>query len=102
MVCSSLISHIMRAFMVLSTLLLSGSMFAQDTIDSTGINTATKSVFSEAKEMVKNNESTMMSILMIVMVILLVVLALFLSFKGGRGSDQKRKKVLDRQRRRGA
>ena len=66
-----------------------------------GVNQTIKGVFSEAKEIVKTNESTWTSIFMILMVVLLVIIALWLSFKSS-STDDKRKKVLDRQRKRNA
>lgn len=64
-----------------------------------GVNKTIKGVFTEAKDIVKTNENTWTSIFMILMVIVLVVIALWLSFKSS-STDDKRKKVLDRQRKR--
>lgn len=80
--------------------------FAQEAVADTastdtaaGVNKTIKGVFSEAKDIVKTNESTWTSLFMILMVIILVVIALWLSFKSS-STDDKRKKVLDRQRKR--
>jgi hypothetical protein len=62
-------------------------------------NTAIKSVFKEAKQIVKGDESTLLSILMICLVLTVVGIALWLSFKSP-SSSEKRQRVLQRQRKR--
>lgn len=74
-----------------------GDSAASDT--AAGVNKTIKGVFTEAKDIVKTNENTWTSIFMILMVIILVIIALWLSFKSS-STDDKRKKVLDRQRKR--
>jgi hypothetical protein len=66
--------------------------------DSAGINKTIKSVFSEAKEAAGQGESTLLPVLMILLVLCVVGFALWLSFRGP-SAGEKRKKVMDRQRR---
>jgi hypothetical protein len=91
-------------FILLQGLLTGAISFAQEAdtaaVDSVGgINKTTKGVFTELKDIAKTNESTWTSLFMILMVIVLVGIALWLSFKSS-STDDKRKKVLDRQRKR--
>lgn len=67
--------------------------------DSVKVNATTKTIFSQAKKLVSEDQSTIMSIIMIVCVLTLVVIALWLSFRSPSSSD-KRKKVMERQQQR--
>lgn len=69
--------------------------------DSTGLNKTIKSVFSEAKEAAGQGESSLLPVLMILLVLCVVGFALWLSFRGPSAGD-KRRKVMDRQRKKGA
>jgi hypothetical protein len=69
--------------------------------DTAGINKTTKFVLSELKEAAGQNESTWLPVLMILLVLCVVAFALWLSFRGPSTSE-KRRKVMDRQRRKGA
>ncbi len=93
-------------FILLQCLLTGAISFAQEAVADTaaldtvgGLNKTTKGVFTELKDIAKTNESTWTSLFMILMVIVLVIIALWLSFKSS-STDDKRKKVLDRQRKR--
>lgn len=68
--------------------------------DSTGINKTTKYVISELKEAAGKGESTWLPVIMILLVLCVVGFALWLSFRGPSTSE-KRRKVMDRQRRKG-
>jgi Na+/proline symporter len=79
-------------------------LFAQtdssaSTASDTAINTTTKTIFQEASKSV-GSKDTLTGIIMIILVLAVVVLALYLSFKSPNNA-QKRKKVLERQQKRG-
>jgi phage-related holin len=87
-----------------SMLFVNSQLFAQsDTTNSatadTAINTTTKTIFQEASKSV-GSKDTLTGIIMIILVLAVVVIALYLSFKSPN-SARKRKKVLERQQKRG-
>lgn len=94
-----------RLMALLSSFLFANSqVFAQS--DSTGattadtaINTTTKTIFQEASKSV-GSKDTLTGIIMIILVLAVVVIALYLSFKSP-SSSLKRKKVIERQQKRG-
>jgi hypothetical protein len=65
----------------------------------TAINRTTKTIFQEASKSV-GSKDTLTGIIMIVLVLAVVVIALYLSFRSPNNS-LKRKKVLERQQKRG-
>jgi len=90
--------------------LLSSMLFANfqllaqtDSIDAaspdTAINRTTKTIFQEASKSV-GSKDTLTGIIMIILVLAVVVVALYLSFRSPN-SALKRKKVLERQQKRG-
>ena len=94
-----------RFMALLSSMLLANSqLFAQNdsgnsaTAD-TAINTTTKTIFQEASKSV-GSKDTLTGIIMIILVLAVVVIALYLSFRSPSNAI-KRKKVLERQQKRG-
>jgi flagellar basal body-associated protein FliL len=65
----------------------------------TAINRTTKTIFQEASKSV-GSKDTLTGIIMIILVLAVVVVALYLSFKSPN-SAAKRKKVMERQQKRG-
>lgn len=65
----------------------------------TAINTTTKTIFQEASKSV-GSKDTLTGIIMIILVLAVVVIALYLSFKSPSNTN-KRKKVIERQQKRG-
>lgn len=65
----------------------------------TTINTTTKTIFQEASKSV-GSKDTLTGIIMIILVLAVVVIALYLSFKPSSNAN-KRKKVIERQQKRG-
>jgi hypothetical protein len=90
---------------LLSSLLFANyQLFAQSdssnvTSADTAINTTTKTIFQEASKSV-GSKDTLTGIIMIILVLAVVVIALYLSFKSPN-SALKRKKVAERQQKRG-
>jgi hypothetical protein len=65
------------------------SVVAQDQVsteDTTALNSAQKSVFTELKKAAGENKNTKQSLLMIALVIGVVLLAMWLAFRGGNES----------------
>lgn len=90
--------------MLSGMLLVNSQLFAQNdssatATSDTAINTTTKTIFQEASKSV-GSKDTLTGIIMIILVLAVVVIALYLSFKSPNNS-QKRKKVLERQQKRG-
>jgi hypothetical protein len=99
-------NFILFCFLVVPYIGLSQDSLRSDSIsaggsaiqDSAGINKTIKSVLTEAKEAAGQGESTWLPVLMILLVLCVVGFALWLSFRGPSGSE-KRKKIMERQRR---
>lgn len=87
-----------------SILILNQHVFAQSgdgnaASADTAINKTTKTIFQEASKTV-GSKDTLTGIIMIILVLAVVVVALYLSFKSPSNS-LKRKKVIERQQKRG-
>lgn len=102
---NSLIALNSRVTALLSSMLFTGyQVFAQSdstttTTADTAINTTTKTIFQEASKSV-GSKDTLTGIIMIILVLAVVVIALYLSFRSPN-SALKRKKVIERQQKRG-
>jgi hypothetical protein len=94
-----------RLMALLSSVLFANSqLFAQSDSSNvassdTSINVTTKTIFQEASKSV-GSKDTLTGIIMIILVLAVVVIALYLSFKSPN-SALKRKKVIERQQKRG-
>jgi len=71
----------------------------ESTSADTAINITTKTIFQEASKSV-GSKDTLTGIIMIILVLAVVVIALYLSFRSPN-SSVKRKKVIERQQKRG-